>query len=45
MEALVMGTNEEVIIGNDEVKKRWSEFSEGLMNVFDDRVADSGYLC
>ncbi|XP_071512677.1 uncharacterized protein [Panulirus ornatus] len=37
----VKGANGEVITSSGDVK-RWSEYFEGLLNVFDDRVADIG---
>lgn len=35
------GANEEVITGRYEMKRRQNEYSEGLLNVSDDRV---GYV-
>lgn len=32
--------NGEVVTGRDKVKRRWSEYFERLLNVFDDRIAD-----
>lgn len=37
------GAKGEVVTSSDKVR-RWSEYSEGLLNVLDDRMADVGYL-
>lgn len=42
METTVKGANGQVIKGKDEVRRGWSEYFEGLLNVFDDRVGDMG---
>ena len=44
MSEVVKGANGEVITEETEVKKRWGEYFEGLLNVKDDRLAVVGCL-